>query len=160
MAKNPYADKQRKYLAVLQVRPTPGIERHRVILRETDVRHITDENPNGSICVYETLQFVAYPTPKIKALLSGGKLEDITDKKPGEVNADSIPADFIGSIIDDPLLVKALNDAGISSVEELQDAWVATRCEGLHGIGAARQARIKTILVREGLIVDEPGDSE
>jgi hypothetical protein len=153
---NPYASKQRKYLAVRQTRVRPGVPHNRVILREADVRHITAENPLGKLLVYEGLQFVAYPTPKVKALVSGGQVLDVTDK--GNVDPDQIPADALASIIDDAGLVRALHAAGVSTVEELVDAWVATQCEDMPGIGTSRQARIRTILVREGLIADEPGE--
>lgn len=70
----------------------------------------------------------------------------------------------IGSVIDDPLFVKSLQDAGISSVEDLRDAWLATEGELLadHGVGKSWSDERLVILESDagvvGAMVPEPPD--
>jgi hypothetical protein len=151
MTTNTLASRQRTYLAVRQSRLLPGVPRNRVVLREEAAQHITADNPLGKILFYEGKVGVAYPTPAVKKAIAAGLLRDVTDEK-ATIDKNAIAPDSIAAILGDPKLIAALNNEGISTIQELVDAWGAGLVGSLAGMTAARVTKVRVALLTGGYI--------
>lgn len=141
---------QKTYYAKRLKKANPFHPENRVILLERDERHATPENPRGILVVSEGRTFRAYPTAAVKRLV-GISIEEV---KPGAAKSrgTDLAPDAITSILDDEALVRVLSGEGLETVPELVERWVSGRLDSVHGIGAARKAKIRSALLEAGLI--------
>lgn len=153
-----WTSKLKWYRAKRRTSPGPGFVSGEVLLLDRDKRHSCDENPDGSILVYEGLVFRAYPTPKVKALLASGMAEEVDDPESAP-DANYIDDDLVGSILSDGRIVTTLETHGISTVEELVESVQSGQINKLKGIGPSSLETINWALAENGLI-QYAGDDE
>lgn len=148
---NTWSSKIKTYRAKRRSAPQPGFRKDEVLFLDRDQRHTCEENPDGSILVHEGLVFRAYPTPRVKAALSAGQIEEIpAGVKPPDANY--IDDDLVGSILTDSRIVAVLERNGVSTVEELVEASQSGALEKMKGIGASSRSAIAYALAENGLI--------